>query len=573
MTIRQEQLSGITSLDSEATGEINANSARIINVSDPIDDYDVATKFYVDNNGGGGGGSTTIVQNYLNESSSLTMAPQIRNFISGGDNYFYELYDTGMTDTNITTSPAGSDIVASDRGIHITGTLNGSDGKLYSLHFSGLEFGEDFDFANDLTTPKSNACAFVGYSVSGNFFNTWNIASNGVVSNYIYETMHSSGYDSNVDEGSGGENWSGARATYLFKDNNPTTGIAAVTYWTAPIHNKVYAETVFFNGLQSTTFPTSPKAICADKTGFLWVSFSDNELVQYTTGSLDTDYGTLTEIDRINNIPQLIDMVCDGTWIWGITNSPSPGKLIKINIFTREVVEYNAPNPLKPIHSRSRVLFDGISVYVSATDVVYKFELNESSGGLSPVSILSLEPGEVRGLTVDKDNNIYAAVKATSTGSVKIYKYHAKLGGNIPSTEEYSYTWVLGTTYPSAYRPSPFNFINVKKHFGSHKKFSKTIVLEITATAGVHVSEGHGLKAMWKKLFMFNQTGSLTTVYSTNIITPYLDTTATSQGWNLTVAPDGGGNNLIGTITHGTSTKKTVWNINIKLSTDNKELT
>jgi hypothetical protein len=504
------------------------------------------------------------------DGSHLSMSSNQRNLQAGGYERSWEMINTGMTDTNINSSPAGSDLVASTRGIHLVGTLGGLQGQHYSMSFSGLEFGKDFDFTNDVSPSKGNACAFIGYSINANFFNTWNIASNGIVSNYVYDSSHSAEFDSNVDETSGGADWSGARAAFLYKENNFISGIVSVTYWTAPNENKVYSETAFFEGLQNTAFSNSPKAICADKDGYLWVSFDNNELIQFSTGNTSLDYGVLTEIKKLQNIPLLIDMVFDGTCIWGVSLDGTYGKVLKINPVTKNIKEYSAASVGLKFHARSRVLFDNGFIYISAQGRIYKFNINNNSGELYPLSIITTELGEVRGLAADKDNNIYSAVMSSSTNTIWICKYYSKLDGNCPTIEEFNNTYVLKSSPTSTYTPSPFNFINLTGTTGDTRKFSETFSLEITITAGRHSMYGHGLRAMWKKFYLVNYTGTMNIIHSADILSVYKDSVALSEGWDFTLTTSG--SNLNGVLTHGTNTGLTVWNVNIKIMMNNKDL-
>jgi hypothetical protein len=511
---------------------------------------------------------------YVDDSASFdgshkSMSLQSRTLQGVGYDIAWAMINTGMTDTNILSSPAGSDLVASTRGIHLVGTLGGVPGQHYSMSFSGLEFGKDFDFTNDVSPSKGNACALIGYTVNFNFFNIWNIASNGVVSNYIYDASHSASNDSNVDETSGGDDWSGARATFLYKNNDISTGLFAATYWTAPNENKVYSETAFFDGLQSTSFSNSPKGICADKDGYLWVSFDNNELIRFNTGNTPLDFGTLTTIKTLQNIPYMVDMIFDGTCIWGVSLQSTYGKIVKINPVSKEIQEYLIPSINNAAHLRSRVVFDGSFIYVGTKNIIYKFSINKYSGGLVPLAGIIPEPGEVRGLTLDKDKNLYAAVMTTSPSTIWICKYYSNLDGNAPTLEEFSQTYVLGNS-SSVYTLSPFNFINLSSFAGDTRKFNQSWALEITITAGRHSMFGHGIRAMWKRFYLVNFTGSTNIIHSVDIIPTYKDSVAISEGWNFTLTTSS--NNLIGTITHGTNANLTVWDVNIKLMMHNKDL-
>lgn len=158
---RAEAASAIAGALADLNGALDLNGQRIINVADPIDLQDVATKYYVDTHGGGGGGgSGTVTQ--VNSGTGLTGGPITLSGTLSVDFGTTTGKVTEGNDVRLNPAPATAGAVVYDTGAAYTKTPAGTPGQVLTVGVGGLP-----EWGASTSSPTGSA----GGSLAGTYPN------------------------------------------------------------------------------------------------------------------------------------------------------------------------------------------------------------------------------------------------------------------------------------------------------------------------------------------------------------------------------------------------------------------
>jgi hypothetical protein len=474
---------------------------------------DIRTNFST----GGGGGAAS--------GNQLLMGPE-RNFLAGTYNGLGFVRTTTLVDGAVpaTDGYAGTDLVFSEKRLFMTGN-DGTDGKLYSLEPGGLHYGEEFDFTS-LNAAMVNPSAVIGVGTDSNFFNLISISAGGLISNYLYETIHCTPADYNLDWPSGAEDWSGARACYIFRplETPSGEGVTVQIFWTAPLEDKLYKGNIFWDVSDptSTTFAgQTPKGICADANNNVWVSFTGSGVIRkYEAGDVGAGL-FLTQVGADIALVDVVEMLCDGKYIWALSTAGVSGKVHQLDLEGTLVRTIDVNDSVKTfniaITERSRMCFDGMLLWVTAGQATFNIH---PDGGVALFKENYGAGYEIRGITCDKNRNVYFAIY---NGAIMfIQKWTPTTGGPLVRTTR-EITWLLNDSS----MPAVFDAIDMSDLNGVRYK---TYELDIKAQSLSPVGF-----AYWKKNVTLEDTGTMALIGSEiDMIPPKMNATAIAQGLNVT---------------------------------------
>ena len=127
---------GIADALSDISVPLDLNGQKIVNVGNPTDDQDVATKLYVDTHGGGGGGgsvtSVTSTNAYLTVANGTTTPALTLNVGTGATDV------AAATDSRFNPAPSTVGAVVYDTGAAYSETAAGTPGQVLTVGVGGL---------------------------------------------------------------------------------------------------------------------------------------------------------------------------------------------------------------------------------------------------------------------------------------------------------------------------------------------------------------------------------------------------------------------------------------------------
>jgi len=491
-------------------------------------------------------GPTGVVgpQASSDNAAALRMGPQ-RGILSDNQvSLSYLIRDTGLTDG---TAYAGADLVVSERRILYTGTSGGTQAQLYSTELGGCQTGLDFSLPALFATAK-NPTALVGVGIPGNFFNTLAVTSAGAVSNYIYESIHSSPADSNIAWPAGAEDWTGSRACFVFtRAYSQTFGAFAEYFFTAPLADKLYYGNAYWDTGDPTalTFPgETPTAVCATGDNTVWVSFTGSgKLRQFQLSAPGPTYPTVSQVGADVPLANIVELLFDGKYLWALSTGGANGTLYKLD-GGGSLLDTFAFS-LGSVTSRSRMCFDGSRLWITRdTRVSTVFP----EGKIELINDVAVPAGQARGVAVDpQDGAVYIAVYAAS---LKIYAWYPPTGAR-QEVRTRSIVWRTGQFS----MPSTFMAIDLPSDglSGSTRQF------EVDVNAVVVGAES----ASWKKYVTVYDSGtSLSLIGSVaDVVPPMMNASAIASGFDVTVAVS---TNLQFTITNGVHVGGVRWTMAVR---------
>ena len=218
---------------------------------------------------------------------------------------------------------------------------NITNAQLYSMDLGGYATAPEFNQTSQISLMK-NPSALVGLYVNSRNFQALSVSSAGVLSNTFYDTIHSRSTDWTIKH-TAPESWAGSRACYVYQDFG--NGVLTTFFWTVPGGNKVYADNVSEEGLQTSLniVASNPTGICADGSNNVWVSFVGlGRVRKYTVGQGPLTYFQLTQVLDIT-LANVVELMFDGKYIWALSTAGANGTIYKL--------DQSPTPPLLPAHA------------------------------------------------------------------------------------------------------------------------------------------------------------------------------------------------------------------------------
>lgn len=443
----------------------------------------------------------------------------------------------------------------------VTFTSGLVDGQLYSMETGGFQFGLDFSSPTlgpqFTSTGVHNPSAIIGMGTPNSFFNLVQVGSRGVISNYTYESIHSTVNDFNLLFDAATENWHGGRACYIYQDSNFNHGSTAEVYWTAPLADKIYQANIFFDG-GDPTFQTftgqAPTAICATGGGTFWVSFTGSGVIRQfqvvPTGPVPhTSVPTFSQVGGDIALTNVLELFFDGKYLWAASTNGAQGTIYKLDQTGHLIDTYTVFAAHALVTSATRMCSDGVSVWVTLDQVVARIFSEGGTGSISQVVTLTLSTNGInhaRGITAASDGTVYLAVYDADTPRLNIRGIFLPTGAWPDIRTPKAIVWTLGEFT----MPTTFTAINIPSIFATQPAV-RLYELDIVATGS------GGGNAAWRKSFAVYDNGSMTLQGSVaDVIPPRLNATALSEGWDVTIAD---GSSLTVTFTMGIGVNPSRW--------------
>lgn len=499
---------------------------------------------------GGGGGGGPVGDN----ADAVRMGPD-RPFLMDGQFVSLGVLIRNTLLNSIGASYAGADLVVSENRLLFTGRQGITQGQLYSIDLAGHQMGLDYSLSTSIATI-TNPYALIGVGVETGYFNTLAVGNAGAVSNYIYESIHSTPTDVNIVWPAGAEDWSGARACYVYTtQRNATYGNSVEVFFTAPLADKVYQGNIYNDTgdpFAYTFTGETPTGICAAGDNTIWVSFvGSGKLRQYQVNTPGGTYPTITQVGADVTLANVIELLFDGKYLWALsTTGGSTGTIYKLSAdgtlqdsfaFTSGVVS-----------TRSRMCFDGSSVWITRGTVVNRI-FPEGKIAVQMEMLVGGLGTEARGIVCDPhDKTIYVAVGVSDT--LNIYAWVPPTG-ELWRVRERQATWRTNVNS----MPSAFTAIDIT---------SQTIPCsrQFEFTIGASQISGGTAKAAWKKYVAVDDDGTNMTIIGSvaDIVPPMLNAGAITDSFDVTVTSTG--TRLQVTIDQGTLAGGlgVNWTINVK---------
>ena len=490
---------------------------------------------------GGGGGSLG------DNASALRMGPQ-RRYLADDQDDFLMLTETGLTDTDTTSSYAGGDLVLSENKLYYSGTLSGTEGAIFSYDIAADRVQQVNNGNSGNITPPGphnpSGITSFGYPF-GNTFQFHFVGKAGLLIALDGELP----FDSNTlaTYSSGAEDWTGGRLTYVYQDES---GFAVNVFWTAPLVDKVYVTAAQGNGVNLAYTATSgshPTAICTDSLTNVWVSlYATGQVLRFSTTQTDQ---TLT-LTGTFSVPSVVDMISDGQFIWCLSDT---NVLTKLDMNGVVKGSYSGSS-LSAVTKRSRMAFDGLTIWVTNGTSVSRFTA-DNIGALFVDGFSGAT--EFRGITVDRNGVVYLAFMRNPGPTLDICYFNPPTGTRPKIRSGYSQAFF---TAPSAHLP--FNVLTlVTPTDSSGFGLGTGVYYEITAIAS-QVNSPHSGSAFWKKVATIGGAGDAQVGLIEDLIPPRITSQATSDG--LTFSLNFAASVLTGTINQTGSGNTYQWTFEIK---------
>jgi hypothetical protein len=446
---------------------------------------------------------------------------------------------------------SGADLVISERRLLFTGRQGINFAQLYSIDLAGHQTGLDYDLTSSIATLK-NPSALIGMGVETSFFNTFAVGNAGAVSNYIYESVHSTAADVNIVWTAGAEDWSGSRACFVFTtQRNASFGNSFELFFTAPLADKFYQGNIYNDAGDPTGYTftgETPTGICAAGDNTFWVSFvGSGKLRKYQVNTPGT-YPTITQVGTDISLTGVLELLFDGKYLWALSTDGGPtGTIYKLDADGSLIDSFAFTSGT--VSNHSRMCFDGTSIWITRATVVNRI----FPEGKIAVQMEILSGGDARGIVCDPiDKTIYVAVSIGD--ALRIFAW-------IPPTGELWRTRERQATWQTNQHSMPTSFVAVDM---TTNTIACTRQFEFSVSAS-QISGGTS-KAAWKKYVAVDDDGTNMTIIGSvaDVVPPMLNAGAVTNAFDVSVTSTG--TNLQVTIDQGSLAGGlgVNWTINIK---------
>jgi hypothetical protein len=475
------------------------------------------------------------------------------------NNIAYRLLASSVMDGS---GPAGVCAIAARR-LLFGGVVGGNDGQVYSMELGGFQTGLEIDLGTTLAGAKTPESIAAG-SIDRQSTVACAVTNSGVATWFTYEAFRRSPPDLIFDASSGSENWADSRLLFVNQSVFGFSFPAGCFIWTAPAAGKVYGLNVYGAGGLSAlvTAPgESPKPICIDPDGFVWVGFNGSNTIRKYRLNQDTSVPpTLTLVATYvdaTNFVNMADMVSDGRHVWVACHAPP--RMLKLDLQGNLVATYSGFFGSNAFNANTRLAWDGLSVWATGNLYVSRFYAAGDEIYMVQGSFQMPNAAAPRGIAVDPfDERVYlAGPEFVGFGAVAIMAFDPT-NGTLRERHKRTVVWSTGvfgmpTTFSACQIPSQtpgsspegrgirsFDFViegQIRPYDGSHY-FRRRVQVDV------------------------DDDGVTMTLLAMNLIAP--DTVgpgAAGDGWTVTIT---GGLTLDVTVTQGITVGQVDWTVHVE---------